>query len=207
MVSEETAVSFVLTDADRRSIIVLRRDVAEMRAMGVSMMPAGLEQSIDPAGMADLLAFLAAPGEPRKAFEGNQPRVVTAERDGSLLLSAASAEIYGGDICFEAPFRNIGYWHGSQDHVAWTVDVPAAGDWSVHVEWACPPETAGNSFAIEAGAARLVAEVPATDGWPDYHEAPFGALRLEEGRQRIVVRPVGEPPAALFDLRAVRLVR
>jgi len=207
MVSEETAVSFVLTDAGRRSRTVLRRDVAEMRAMGVSMMPAGLEQSLDPAGMADLLAFLAAPGEPRKACEGNQPRVVTAERDGSLFLSAASAEIYGGDIRFEAPFQNIGYWHAEEDHVAWTVEVPAAGEWSVHLEWACPPETAGDAFTIEAGAAWLVAQVPATDGWPDYREAPFGALRLEEGRQRIVVRPVGDPAAALFDLRAVRLAR
>ena len=40
-----------------------------------------------------------------------------------LLLPAARAEILGGNIAFETPFKNIGMWHGSEDHVAWTMQV------------------------------------------------------------------------------------
>jgi putative membrane-bound dehydrogenase-like protein len=207
MIGEETGVSFVLVDGDGSARRVLREDVAQLRATQSSLMPAGLESSIDPPAMADLLAFLATTPAAPKRFPGNEPRLVVAEADGALRLDAARAEIFGGDICFEEPFGNIGFWHGPADHVAWQVEVPEAGEWSVVLEWACEPGTAGNRFAIEAGDARLVAAVPATSSWSDYREQRFGALALGAGRQRVVVRAEGAPSAALFDLRAVRLER
>ena len=77
-------------------------------------MPVGLEKDLSKQSMADVIAYLAAAGPPPKSFEGNAPAIVKPVV-GALALLASSAEIYGDQIVFEEPFRNIGYWHGSVD--------------------------------------------------------------------------------------------
>jgi putative heme-binding domain-containing protein len=58
LVTSETgnSVSFKLTDGTTR--LVSRRDVAEMKSTGQSLMPAGLEAGMTPQEMADLIAWL-----------------------------------------------------------------------------------------------------------------------------------------------------
>jgi putative heme-binding domain-containing protein len=58
MVAAESAGSVTLRRGEGASEIVLRSDIEQMRSTEVSLMPEGLEQQIDPQGLADLLEFL-----------------------------------------------------------------------------------------------------------------------------------------------------
>ena len=60
LITAETSGGITVTGADGVAFNLLRRDLAEVRASKLSLMPEGLEQSIDKQGMADLLAYLNA---------------------------------------------------------------------------------------------------------------------------------------------------
>jgi putative membrane-bound dehydrogenase-like protein len=63
IVAAETASSVTLKGPQGELSTILRVDVEELRNTGVSLMPEGLEKSIDKTAMADLLAFLQKPAE------------------------------------------------------------------------------------------------------------------------------------------------
>src|SRR5690606_113371 len=123
LITAETGASLTLLSGGGTVETIARSDVRSIRASKLSMMPEGLEASINPQQMADLIAFIRSGAPPRKQVPGNAPQLVRAGADGSLLLPAAAAEIYGDRITFEPEFRNVGFWHGEADHVAWTVEV------------------------------------------------------------------------------------
>ena len=58
MIASETANSVTLRRAENATDTVERVDIEELRSSGLSIMPEGLEKQIDPAAMADLLAYL-----------------------------------------------------------------------------------------------------------------------------------------------------
>jgi putative membrane-bound dehydrogenase-like protein len=58
MIAAETANSVTLKRADDATDTVQRGDIEQLRSSGLSIMPEGLEKEIDPAAMADLLAYL-----------------------------------------------------------------------------------------------------------------------------------------------------
>jgi putative heme-binding domain-containing protein len=58
MIASETANSVTLRRAENATDTVERADIEELRSSGMSIMPEGLEKQIDPAAMADLLAYL-----------------------------------------------------------------------------------------------------------------------------------------------------
>ena len=58
MVASETANSVTLRRAENATDTVERAEIEELRSSGLSIMPEGLEKQIDPAAMADLLAYL-----------------------------------------------------------------------------------------------------------------------------------------------------
>lgn len=58
MIADEGANSVTLRRADGMIETVLRIDIEAMRGTGLSIMPEGFEQSLDPQAMADLLAYL-----------------------------------------------------------------------------------------------------------------------------------------------------
>jgi putative heme-binding domain-containing protein len=60
MIVAETANGLTLRKADGSEETVPRLEIDEMRSSGLSFMPEGLEKDIDPAAMADLLAYLNA---------------------------------------------------------------------------------------------------------------------------------------------------
>jgi putative heme-binding domain-containing protein len=60
MLAGDTATSVTLKRAENLGDTVLRIDIEEMRSMGVSLMPEGLEKQIDVQGMTDLLTYLQA---------------------------------------------------------------------------------------------------------------------------------------------------
>ena len=58
MIASETANSLTLRKADNTTESVLRINIDELKSTGLSFMPEGLEKQLDPAAMADLLAYL-----------------------------------------------------------------------------------------------------------------------------------------------------
>lgn len=58
ILAAETATSITLKRADNATDTVLRIDIEQLRSTGLSLMPEGLEKQIDPASMADLIAYL-----------------------------------------------------------------------------------------------------------------------------------------------------
>jgi putative heme-binding domain-containing protein len=64
MITAETANSLTIRKPDGVEETVLRLEIEELRSTGLSYMPEGLEEAIDVAAMADLLAYLNALKQP-----------------------------------------------------------------------------------------------------------------------------------------------
>jgi putative heme-binding domain-containing protein len=58
ILATETATSITLRQQGGKDAVIARSEIDELRSMGVSLMPEGLERQIPPQEMADLLAFI-----------------------------------------------------------------------------------------------------------------------------------------------------
>lgn len=202
----ESGASLTLQAQEDKRVTLLRTDVEELSSSGKSLMPEGFEKELGPQPIADLIAYLTKNRPARKAFVGNNPAVVEPA-NGALRLLATNAEIYGDQIVFEAPFRNIGYWHGGNDLVSWRIRLPQAGKYDVWLDASCAAESDGNKFVLEAGSARVAGQVAATGGWDQYRQTRVGTLALAAGEQTVTLRPAdGVVRGALMDLRGAHLV-
>ncbi|HYE99401.1 MAG TPA: PVC-type heme-binding CxxCH protein [Planctomycetota bacterium] len=61
LIVAENAASLTLRVPGGEEAVVSRGDVASMRALGLSLMPEGLERGLEPADLADLIAFIRTP--------------------------------------------------------------------------------------------------------------------------------------------------
>jgi hypothetical protein len=170
-------------------------------------MPEKLEAKLDLQQMADLFAFIAQSGPPRREVAGNRPATVTAQPDGSLELRSALCEIYSPGIKMGGEHL-VWFYKGPNDHVVWSVDAPKAGRYEVWIEWSQIDEYADNPIAIEVEGSsnRLASKLPSTGGWGRYQKKKFGEIDLNAGRNRVRLRPNGPTATELSDLRAVHLV-
>ncbi len=66
LLSNETANSLTISQANGMTRTVGRNEIEELRSLGVSLMPEGLEATLSPQDIADLIAFLRQPIEPTK---------------------------------------------------------------------------------------------------------------------------------------------
>jgi putative heme-binding domain-containing protein len=207
ILTAENSNSITLAEQNGKQHVILRNALDELTNTGRSLMPDGLERDISPAGMADLLAYLASQATPPKSVPGNRPETVRADEQGTIWLAATTCEIYGKEITYEAPLKNIGFWRDRNDHIAWNVDVPIAGEFELYVTWACPEQSSGNLLAIDGGEPALKIVVPGTGGWDKYESRKFGVVKLVAGKNRISARPeIVAPDKYLMDLRGIRLV-
>jgi putative membrane-bound dehydrogenase-like protein len=206
ILASETATSITLKGQEGKEQILLRADLDELQSTGKSLMPEGLEKDLSKQDLADVMAYVAQTGLSPKNLPGNSPALVKAE-NGSLALLAKNAEIFGGDITFEAPFQDIGCWHDAQDHAAWTIQLDKEGRFDVYFDYACDNPTAGNRFVLEGAQPTLRGQVVGTGGWDKYHQQKIGTISLAAGKHRLVLRPdAGTIHGALLDLRAIYLV-
>jgi putative membrane-bound dehydrogenase-like protein len=206
LLASETATSITLRGQEGKEQVLLRSELEELTSTGRSLMPEGLEKDLPKQSLADLIAYLGASSPPPKQFPGNTP-VVVRPAGGALALLATNGEIRGGEICFEQPFRNVGFWHGIDDRVTWSVQTDREGEYDVYLDWACADQPAGNAYVLEGAQPSLRGKVPSTGGWDRYRQQRIGTVTLAAGLQRLTLRPDG--PAlrgALLDLRGLQLV-
>ena len=134
LIVAETASALTLKRQDEQTDSILRADLDELSTAGRSLMPEGLENDLKPADVADVIAFVA---RPPKAVPGNRPQTVAPRPDGSIRLEAATAEVYGPSLTYEAEFGNLGYWQGDGDRASWTFRVERPSTFTVSMDWAC----------------------------------------------------------------------
>ena len=206
ILARESSTSVTLRGQEGKETTLLRTEIESMKSTGKSLMPEGLERDLKPQDVANLLAYLAQHTVPPKALDGNRPSRVQANSKGILVLTAARAEIYGGDITFEDAFQNIGYWHAEGDRVDWSVEVPKRLECDIWIDYACDSGSAGNRFLIDGLSDVVRGEVESTDAWSEYRQRKIATSSLAAGIQRIVLRPDGPlKRGALMDLRTVVL--
>jgi putative membrane-bound dehydrogenase-like protein len=208
VLANESGNSITLVEPEGKKRIILRTDLSELYSSNKSVMPEGLEKDLKVQDLADLIAFLRSklPAPNRKTFAGNKPELVRHGSDGVLNLSAANCEIYGKTLVLEPKYGNLGYWSSADDQAVWSVQVARAGKFAVWLDFACAAEAAGNIFVLEAGVERLTGKVPSTGSWDTYRQRKVGEIRLEAGRQKVVMRAAGKVKGALIDLRGMNLV-
>lgn len=206
MLRAETGASLTLAGTDGREQTVPRSDVDELLSSGRSLMPEGLEKDLTPQELADVMAFVQSTGSSWKQFPGNQPTVVQPNSDGSIVLPASAAEIYGPTLVFEDKYGNLGYWSSTADHARWTLEVPRGGDWIVELDFACDNSTAGGLIRFSTGTRLLTARIPGTGTWDEYQTWRAGTIDLHRGRVQLTVTSPDQPQTALLDLRAIRLI-
>ena len=207
LIAEEAASNLTLLAAEGKRETVLRSEIEQIRSTGKSLMPEGFEQNASSEDVNNLWAWLQTIRQTPKSIEGNRPGVVKVPSSGNVALQAAQAEIYGGDITFEVPFQNIGYWHGKDDIVRWRIHAENARELAVWGEWACDPNAAGNGFLIEGVQPSLKGNVGSTGAWSRYQLVYLGKTLIQEGESELVIRPAENLRAALADLRALHLVQ
>jgi putative membrane-bound dehydrogenase-like protein len=205
ILASESATSITLRGQEGKEQVLLRSELDELSSTGKSLMPEGLEKDLSKQDLADVIAYLTANSPPPKQLAGNTPAVVKTV-NGELTLLATNCEIYGSAITFESDFRNIGMWHGVDDHVVWSVQVERAGVYQVFLDYACDNSSAGNAYVLEGGRNPLRGTVAGTGGWDKYRKEKIGKVTLTAGQQRFVFRPDGKPSGALLDLRGIQLI-
>jgi putative membrane-bound dehydrogenase-like protein len=203
----ETSTSITLLEQQGKRHTLLRADLESLQNSGKSLMPEGFERDLSPRDVSDLLSYLAATGPKAKTIDGNEPLVVTPDYDGSLWLLAANAEIYGDKITYEQPFQNIGYWHGVNDYVAWSVQSTNPAEYEAYLHWACADDSAGNIFVIEGAEPTLKGKVAPTGGYDKFKTLHLGRVSLPAGASTLSIRPDGAlTKPHLMDLRGLYLV-
>ncbi|MDA0810820.1 MAG: c-type cytochrome [Verrucomicrobia bacterium] len=198
-----TSLTLMLTDGNERT--VLRKDLQGILSTGKSLMPEGLGTAIEPQGIADVIAFIQQARPPHSKFPGNEPQLVAADSSGRIELLATKAYIYGPEIRFSTRYRQLENWLSERDEVAWQVDVPNDGSYTVEVEASCESEVPDNTFQIIAANDRIIANTPPTKNENDFRVRPIGTIKLSAGRQEIVMRAAAPIKRRLLDLRGVYL--
>lgn len=207
IIAEEAGASLTLLAAEGKRETVLRSEVELIRSTGKSLMPEGFEQNASTDDVNHLWAFLRALRQPPKSLEGNTPVIIEVPAEGNVVLPASKAEIYGGDITFEIPSQNIGYWHGKDDFVRWRIRSAEPRTVAIWAEWACDPGAAGNPFQLDGITPPLKGAIRSTGGWSRYQLVYVGKGLITGGEAEIVMRPGETLRGALTDLRAIHLVK
>jgi hypothetical protein len=206
LITAETANSLTLRRQEGKDDVLLRSDIEEIASAGRSLMPEGLERDLSPRDIADVVAFVARSGPSPKQVEGNRPESVRPGADGTVVLPAAAAEIFGPSLTFEPHYGNLGYWSSPEDHAAWSFEAPREGTYDVFLNYACPADVSGNAWVITSGTERIEGRVSSTGSWDNYRtRQKVGQIRLQPGRQRLQVSPAPNLRGSLMDLREVVL--
>jgi peptidoglycan-N-acetylglucosamine deacetylase len=135
----------------------------------------------------------------------NIPSLVTEQSPGVLRLTAQNGKPLGPDIKYMPEWKAFG-WFTDQDSVEWEIDVPAAGEYKVQMEWSVSDEEAGKEFILKANNDQLTGKVDKSGSWETFKTKDVGDISLEQGKQKIVFRSNTRfKEGAILDLRELKL--
>ena len=208
ILAAESGGGITLIGHEGKRHVLARADLGALTSTNKSLMPDGLEADMSKVqDFADLIAYVRADHPTRKQFVGNTPQTLLPDANGSLVLTATTAELYGPEIHYYSGQRVIGDWHKPEDQAVWCFDTARSGKYEVWLEWACANSTAGNTYSLAVNSGAITGKVAGTGGWKKYRREKIGVVALTAGLQSLVLRSGGPIKVqALFDLRSVRLV-
>jgi hypothetical protein len=151
------------------------------------------------------------------------PEIGHAE-ENPIELTTPNGKLSGSMDFGRLPPNNswIHNWTSTSDTVTWDVNVVAAGDYEIELQYICPQDSAGAKIEVSAGSQHLPATVTGTPiiAFPspdrverkEAYEMQWsrlkpGKLHLEEGRTTIEVKALEKPGAEVMQLKAIWLKR
>ncbi|HWQ53847.1 MAG TPA: alpha-L-fucosidase [Bryobacteraceae bacterium] len=160
-----------------------------------------------------------------------RPMQLSSDGDGRIDLPVLHAEIrsqHGQRMQFGVEGREVhtASWTRPVDFVYWEFEAKQGGDYQVQLTYSCDEKQGGGEFGISAlpggiaepqkgvGSTARRPEIPIqlygsvqdTGSWSAYHTVASGTVKLEQGKNGIVVRPVHLPRGHLMNLSRVRLI-
>ena len=206
-IAQETSSAVTLVSISGERSTVSRNEIKSLSSTGRSLMPEGLEASIDLTQMRDLLSYLQVAGTPRKMFTNNTPMLLDQKSNGVIMLPASASEIYGAGLVFEQRYRNLGHWSSESDRAEWRFQVREEGMFDLWINWALHRNATGSSISIRLDGKEISGAVPATGNWNDYKWAKLAALSLPRGLHRLTAQSMGPLQSSfLIDLGQLQLV-
>jgi alpha-L-fucosidase len=160
---------------------------------------------LDPLSTAVALTLSGPPVVSQAVF------TIAPQPTGGYVLAASDAVLNGNAIQLEGNHSlNIGYWTDAGDTAQWTVSVPTAraGRYTVQMDYACDPASAGSSFALQTDGvdSGVTGTVQKTASWTDFQSAPLdGTLTLTPGVHVLRILPLTKPGLAVMNLRRLLL--
>ncbi|HEX7897807.1 MAG TPA: hypothetical protein VF950_08610 [Planctomycetota bacterium] len=132
------------------------------------------------------------------------PEKPAAEGPAAVVLTAGAAKLKsGGGLAFKNG-DYLGNWHADADAAEWMVAPPAAGRWNVELVYAASP-TAGGTFVVTLGAAKLEWDVVPTGSFKTFKTVGLGAVPLRGEATTVLARGKGVRKDGLLNLREIRL--
>lgn len=129
------------------------------------------------------------------------------EKDGTIRLSAADAEVIGENAKIEGGKElNIGFWTNVNDFAQWQVRVDKPGAFEVEVTYACDTNSGDSEYVVVIGNQAVVGKTEVTGSWTNYRTVSLGGIRINDpGVLNAMVRGLRKPGLAVMNLRSVVL--
>lgn len=100
LLSNESPTSVTLRQAEGKEQVILRKDVEELKALPVSMMPEDLPKSVPPRDLADLLGWLRRPPVQLVLLDEN-PALVELLNQGDGIAEFITSDKFAGQSCLQ----------------------------------------------------------------------------------------------------------
>jgi alpha-L-fucosidase len=130
--------------------------------------------------------------------------VIRQADNGVLTLSAGDANPTGNVKAeTKGNQENLGFWDSASDYVEWTAEVKTAGEFEVTASIAT---INASELLIDAGGAKLTAQVPAGSGWDNFKTILLGKITLTKtGKVVFAAKPASAQTWKAINLRWVKL--
>jgi hypothetical protein len=128
---------------------------------------------------------------------------------GRIVLHASTAQTQGKKLQYEPLEKKntLGFWVDASDSALWSFEVIQPGRYEVHVWQGCGKDSGGSEVEISVGEQRARFTVEDTGHFQNFKERQVGVLSFDKvGPQKLEVRALSKPGAAVMDLRQVVLV-
>ncbi len=127
--------------------------------------------------------------------------------DGSITLSASSAEVHGVMLRYEPlPHKNtLGFWVRADDWAHWDFTVKTPGSFQVEGLIGCGKGSGGAEVDFVFGEQKLSYTVVETGGFQAFKPTPLGSVQLPAGQHRVEIRVRSKKGPAVMDIRQLKL--
>lgn len=130
-------------------------------------------------------------------------------KDGVIVMPASKAKVFGKQLQFEPlPHKNtVGYWVNADDYATWKIDVPAPGDYNVHIFQGCGGGQGGSRISLRIGDVAVETTVEETGHFQNFRWRDLGPISLNAASDvDVSLRCLEKAKAAVMDVRQIRLV-